>query len=66
MSKIDTSDIENKLRQIQAEVDSAAGAAKPAGIAVGTLLVAGAVGLSFVFGQHKAKKQTTVVEVRRQ
>jgi hypothetical protein len=65
MSKVDRSDIEHKLREIQGEVDEAVVAGKPAGIAVGVSLLVGVVGLSYIFGQRKARKQTTVVEIRR-
>ena len=65
MSSVKRSDIESKLRQIQSEVGDAASTAKPAGLALGTALTAGAVGVAFILGQRKAQKQTTVVEVRR-
>ena len=63
---IERTDIEAKLRQIDTEIGAAANTAKPAGIAIGTLFAAGAVGLAYVFGQHKSKKLTTIVEVRRE
>ncbi len=63
---IQRKDIEAKLRQLQTEVDSTAGAAKPAGVALGTLLSTTAVGIAFAIGQRKARKQTTVVEIRRE
>ena len=65
MSKISHNDIASKLREIQQEVDTEAEAAKPAGLAVAGTAVAVAVGLAFVIGQRKARKLTTVVEVRR-
>lgn len=63
--KVERSDLESKLREIQGEVDTAAETAKPAGIALGSAVAAGALGLAFVVGQRKAKKRTTIVEVRR-
>jgi hypothetical protein len=63
--QVDRSDIERKLREIQGEVDDAVVAGKPAGIAVGVSVLAGMVGLSYILGQRKARKQTTVVEIRR-
>jgi hypothetical protein len=62
---VDRSDIERKLREIQGEVDDAVVSGKPAGIAVGASLVVGVVGLSYILGQRRARKQTTVVEIRR-
>lgn len=64
-STVDRSDIEQKLRQIQDEVDEAVVAGKPAGIAVGASILVGALGISFLLGQRKSRKQTTVVEIRR-
>lgn len=64
-AKVRRSDIESKLRQIEAEVDTAADTAKPAGIVIATALAAGAVGFAYVIGQRKATKRTTIVEVRR-
>lgn len=63
---VERKDIRNKLREIQTEVDSATGAAKPAGMAIGTLLSAGAVSVAYAWGQRKARKQTTIVEIRRE
>lgn len=65
MSKISRDDIASKLRQIQSEVDSTTESAKPAGIAVGATVALGAIGVAYVVGQRKGRKQTTVVEVRR-
>jgi hypothetical protein len=63
---VDRSEIEDKLRQIQTEVDTAAGTAMPAAVTVGAIAVAGAMGAAYFFGQRSSKKRTTVVEVRRQ
>lgn len=65
MSQVQRSDIEHKLREIQAEIDEAAVVAKPAGLAIGSGILMGAVGLAYLLGQRKARKRTTVVEVRR-
>jgi hypothetical protein len=64
-AQVDRSDIERKLREIQGEVDDAVVTGTPAGIAVGVSVLAGVVGLSYILGQRKARKQTTVVEIRR-
>ena len=65
MGKISKDDLASKLRQIQEEVDSTAEVAKPAGLTIGAAVVVGAVGIAYITGQRKARKQTTVVEVRR-
>jgi hypothetical protein len=65
VSKISRGDIAAKLREIQTEVDSTAEQARPAGITIGASAAALAVGLAFVIGQRKARRQTTIVEVRR-
>jgi hypothetical protein len=62
---VERSDIESKLRQIQGEVDEAVVAGKPAGLAVAVSFVVGVVGLSYLLGQRRARKQTTVVEIHR-
>lgn len=59
-------DIEAKLREIQSEVSDAGETAKPAGIALGTLLAFGSIGIAYIMGQRKTNQQTTIVEVRRQ
>jgi hypothetical protein len=63
--KIDKSDIEAKIREIKGEVDGAANTAKPAGMTLGASVFAGAIGLAYVAGQHKARKRKTVVEIKR-
>ncbi len=64
MSNIKRTDIETKLREIQDEMDEATTAAMPAGIAVGAAVFSGAVGLAYLIGQRKARRRTTIVEVR--
>lgn len=63
--RVERTDIEAKLREIKGGVDESATAAKPAGITVGAGLLVGALGVAFLMGQRKARKRTTVVEVRR-
>jgi hypothetical protein len=62
---VERSDIESKLREIQGEVDEAVVAGKPGGIAVAVSVLVGAVGISYLLGQRRARKQTTVVEIHR-
>lgn len=65
MGQVTRDDLASKLRQIQDEVDSTADVAKPAGIAIGTAITVGAIGIAYIVGQRRARRQTTVVEVRR-
>jgi len=65
MSRITPSDIEHKLAEIKAEMGATADEAKPTALAVGSTVVAAAVGIAFLLGQRKARKRTTIVEVRR-
>lgn len=66
MGRIERSELEAKFRELQAEVDETATAAKPAVIAVGVALLTGISGIAYVLGQRKARKTTTVVEIRRE
>jgi hypothetical protein len=62
---ITANDIESKLRQIQSEVGDAAGEAKPAIATVAATAIGLVVGVAYFVGFRKARKQTTVVEIRR-
>jgi hypothetical protein len=58
-------DIEAKLREIKGEVGDVQEKAKVPVLAVGAIIVVGVIGLAYMLGSRKAKKKTTVVEVRR-
>jgi len=63
--RIERSDIEAKLRQLQGEVDTAGEAAKgPAMIVAGVVAVV-VLGLVFFLGKRRGRRQTTTVEIRR-
>ena len=62
---ISRSDIESKLREIRGEVDSTAGAAKPAAMAIAGVAVVLVIGAAYLLGRRKGKKKSTVVEIRR-
>ncbi len=64
--KLEPTDIESKLRQIQGEVDTAATAAMPAAVGVGAVVVTGLAAIAYFVGQRSAKKRTTIVEIRRE
>lgn len=58
-------DIEAKVRQLQEEVDTSAQAAKgPALIVAGVVAVA-LLGVAFLLGKRRGKRQTTTIEIRR-
>lgn len=63
--KIRPQDIQRSLNRLQGEVDSSIEAAIPLtliiGVGVAVLVVAGA----FLLGVRRAKRQTTLIEVRR-
>ena len=63
--KITRDDLENKLREIKGEVDSAGSQAKPYALGVAIAGVIGVAALAYVLGRRRGRKKTTVVEVRR-
>ncbi len=62
---VSRSDIEAKLREIKGEVDTTTEKAKVPVMAVGAAVVVGLIGLAYVLGSRRARKRTTVVEVKR-
>lgn len=62
---LDRAAIEAKLREIKGEVDTTASAAKPIALAAGVAVVVAVVGLAYLLGRRRGKRQTTLVEVRR-
>ena len=59
------SDIENKLRQIRGEVDTAGESAKSYALVAGAAVAVTVVALAYFMGRRKGKKKRTVVEIRR-
>ena len=63
--RVTRGDIEAKVRQLQAEVDTAGEAAKgPAMVIAGVVAVA-LLGVVFLLGKRRGKRQTTTIEIRR-
>jgi hypothetical protein len=63
--RIERSDIEAKLRQLQGEVTTAGEAAKgPAMIVAGVVAVV-VLGMVFLLGKRRGRRETTTVEIRR-
>ncbi len=58
-------DIESKLREIKADVDTTTTAAKPYMAAALAVAAVAAVSIAFVLGRRRGTKLSTVVEVRR-
>ena len=58
-------DIENKLRQIRGEVDTAGESAKSYALVAGAAIAVTVVALAYFMGKRKGKKKRTVVEIRR-
>ena len=63
--QVSRDDIEAKLREIRGEVDSVGEETRNYALVVGAVLVVAVVGVAFVLGRRKAKRRTTVVEIRR-
>ena len=63
--RIGRPDIEAKLRQIRQEVDRTTEAAKPVALMVAGAAVFAFVGLAYLAGRRRGRKNRTVVEVRR-
>ena len=63
--EVTRADIENKLRAIRGEVDSAGEAARSIGMIVGAVAVVAVVGAVYLFGRRRGRKEKTVVEIRR-
>lgn len=63
--KISRDDIEAKFRQLTADVDDRADAAKSTAVAVGAVVAAVVVVGVFLLGRSRGRKKTTVIEVRR-
>ncbi len=63
--RIERSDIEAKLRQLQGEVDTTAEAARGPAVIVAGVVAVVVLGMVFLLGKRRGKRQTTTVEIRR-
>ena len=63
--RITRNDIESKFRELRGEVDTAADSARQYAILAGAVVAVAVVGVAFFLGKRRAKKTTTLVEVRR-
>ncbi len=62
---ISRNDLENKMRELQGEVDETRQTAASSILTVGAVVFVAVVAVAFLLGRRKGKKRTTVVEVRR-
>ena len=63
--RVTRADIEAKARQLQGEVEQAGEAAKgPATLLAGVAVVV-LIGVVFLLGKRRGKRQTTTIEIRR-
>ena len=58
-------DIEDKLRELQGEVDDLAEDARSYAVTVGAVVVVGLVVVAFWLGRRKGRKGAAVIEIRR-
>lgn len=58
-------DIESKLREIRGEVDTAATAARPVGLAVAAATAAAVLAAAYLLGRRRGRRKSTWLEIRR-
>ena len=58
-------DIEAKLREIRGEVDSVGEESRNVALIVGAVLAVAVIGVAYALGKRKAKRKSTIVEIRR-
>jgi hypothetical protein len=58
-------DIENKLREIRGDVDTATESAKSIGLVAVVAVAVAVVGIAFLAGRRRGRKLSTIVEIRR-
>ena len=63
--QVSRDDIEAKLREIRGEVNAVGNETKSYVLVVGAVVAVAVVGLAYMLGKRKAKRRTTVVEIRR-
>ena len=62
---IERRDIENKIRELQGDVEHTARSATSTLVTVGAVVAVGVIAVAFLMGKRKGRRRTTVVEVRR-
>jgi hypothetical protein len=62
---IDRDDIEAKFRELQGEVEIIGEEARSYGLTVAIVVVVAVVGVAFVLGRRRGRRNRTIIEVRR-
>jgi hypothetical protein len=63
--RVTRDDLESKFRELRGEVDSTASSARQFAIIGGAVAAVGALAVVYFLGKRRAKRTTTLVEVRR-
>ena len=63
--RITRADIEAKFGELQGDVESAGEAAKGMGMMVAGVVAVVVIGVVFLLGKRRGKRQTTTIEIRR-
>jgi len=63
--RVTRADIEAKFGELQGDVESAGEAAKGMGMVVAGVVAVVVIGLVFMLGKRRGRRQTTTVEIRR-
>ncbi len=63
--RVTRADIEAKFGELQGDVESAGEAAKGMGMVIAGVVAVVVIGLVFVLGKRRGKRQNTTIEIRR-
>ncbi len=63
--RVTRADIEAKFGELQGDVESAGEAAKGMGLVIAGVVAVVVIGVVFMLGKRKGKRQTTTIEIRR-
>ncbi len=63
--RVTRADIEAKFGELQGDVESAGEAAKGMGIVIAGVVAVVVIGVVFMLGRRRGKRQTTTIEIRR-
>jgi cytochrome c-type biogenesis protein CcmH/NrfG len=62
---ITRADLEQKMRELQGEVETVGTTAKSYALIAGGIAAVAVIGVAYLVGRRRGKKRSTVVEVRR-
>ncbi|MDQ6836809.1 MAG: hypothetical protein M3137_00335 [Actinomycetota bacterium] len=63
--RVSRADIEAKFGELQGDVESAGEAAKGMGMVIAGVVAVVVIGVVFMLGKRRGKRQTTTIEIRR-